>query len=187
MSERVPDTRGRILEAAFDVIASVGLDGFTMTEVERRVGLAVGTGSIYRHFPSKEALIQAAVEHRVAVNRSGITEARAALEDVADPDERRRLVYKETLEDLGGFDKIFGLMLTYGDRVDALRETIRTAVSVREPTGSEQERALHIIAMAALGGYHLFSEMEGQPFHGVSEDEFIELLASIRIAGKGKF
>jgi hypothetical protein len=31
--------------------------------------------------------------------------------------------------------------------------------------------------MAALGGYHLFSIMQGQPFNGLDEDEFLGVLA----------
>ncbi|WP_405864783.1 TetR/AcrR family transcriptional regulator [Streptomyces sp. NBC_01515] len=39
--------------------AEQGFGGATINEVERRVGLAVGKGSLYRHFPSKEALLEA--------------------------------------------------------------------------------------------------------------------------------
>lgn len=48
-----------------DVFAEQGFDGATISEVERRVGLAVGKGSLYRRFPSKEALVEAAVEREV--------------------------------------------------------------------------------------------------------------------------
>jgi hypothetical protein len=66
-SQRRPDIRERILDAAFDVIAEPGLDGFTNTEVERRVGLAVGTGSICRHFGSKGELLKATLDGRWTV------------------------------------------------------------------------------------------------------------------------
>lgn len=174
---RRPDTRERILAAAFDVIAEAGLDGFTMTEVERRVGLAVGTGSIYRHFQSKEALLKAALEWELARNRSLTREALTALQQVPDPTERQIRIYRQTLEDLGRFDKIFGLMLSQGDRVPDLQEAVRTAVQPREEPAAGESRALHTVAMAALGGYHLFSIMQGQAFHGLEEDDFLEMLA----------
>jgi AcrR family transcriptional regulator len=175
---RQPSTRERILEAAFDVIAEAGLDGFTMTEVERRVGLAVGTGSIYRHFPSKGALLKAAVEWGLDRNRSLTHEARSALQHVSDPKERRLKVYKRMLQDLGRFDKIFGLVLSQGDRVPDLQEAIRAAVQPRETATAPDEEASHVVAMAALGGYHLFSIMQGRAFHGVAEDDFLQMLVS---------
>ena len=69
MPKRRPKTRDRILAAAREVFAEVGFSGFTMTEVERRVGLAVGTGSIYRHFRSREALLQAVMETELRLHR----------------------------------------------------------------------------------------------------------------------
>jgi hypothetical protein len=87
------------------------------------------------------------------------------------------------LDDLGRFDKIFGLVLNQGDRVPELREAVRAAVQPRDAATATatatQEQALHVVAMAALGGYHLFSIMHGQAFHGVAEDDFIQLLADL--------
>lgn len=176
---RRPNIRERILEAAFDVIAEAGLDGFTMTEVERRVGLAVGTGSIYRHFPSKEALLKAAVEGELDRSRSLTHEARSALQQVPDPTERRLRIYRRMLDDLGRFDKIFGLVLSQGDRVPELQEAIRAAVQPRKAATANEEQDLHVVAMAALGGYHLFSIMQGQAFHGVAEDDFLHMLVDL--------
>jgi AcrR family transcriptional regulator len=55
-------TRDRVLDAAFDLFAEVGFAGTTVSEIERRVGLAAGSGSVYRHFPSKDELLPAAIE-----------------------------------------------------------------------------------------------------------------------------
>jgi AcrR family transcriptional regulator len=181
-----PKTRERILDAAFDVIAEEGLSGFTMTEVERRVGLAVGTGSIYRHFPSKEALLKAAVEREVSRNRTVTHEARSAAQQVTDPLERSAKVYKQMLDDLRRFDRLFGLMLSQGDRVPELREAIRAAVQPRENDATPEEQAVHAVAMAALGGYHLFSIMQGHPFDGIDEGEFVQMLARMKYPDTGK-
>jgi AcrR family transcriptional regulator len=183
---RRPKTRERILDAAFDVIAEEGLSGFTMTEVERRVGLAVGTGSIYRHFPSKEALLKAAVEREVSRNRTVTHEARSAAQQVPDPLERSAKVYKQMLDDLRRFDRLFGLMLSQGDRVPELREAIRAAVQPRETDATPEEQAVHAVAMAALGGYHLFSIMQGHPFDGIDESEFVQMLARMNYPDTGK-
>src|SRR5579862_8137657 len=88
-------TRDRILDAALDVFAEEGFAGATISEVERRVGLAAGTGSLYRHFSSKEELLQAAVGREVSCLRAEMEEARAALPRISDPPERRRRVYEQ--------------------------------------------------------------------------------------------
>ncbi|CAN3126857.1 TetR/AcrR family transcriptional regulator [Mycobacterium sp. smrl_JER01] len=54
--------RARVLEVAYDTFAADGL-GVPIDEIARRAG--VGAGTVYRHFPTKEALFVAVVEHRL--------------------------------------------------------------------------------------------------------------------------
>ncbi len=54
-------TRDRLLEAALGIFAKQGYAGTTVSELERAVGLTPGSGALYRHFDSKEALLLAAV------------------------------------------------------------------------------------------------------------------------------
>ncbi|HVE68365.1 MAG TPA: helix-turn-helix domain-containing protein, partial [Solirubrobacteraceae bacterium] len=51
--------RERIMEAAREAFAESGLDA-QMEDLARRAG--VGVGTVYRHFPTKEALVEALVE-----------------------------------------------------------------------------------------------------------------------------
>jgi AcrR family transcriptional regulator len=59
---RRPNTRARILEAALALFLARGFDGTTISDIERAVGLAAGTGSFYRHFKSKDDVFVAAVQ-----------------------------------------------------------------------------------------------------------------------------
>jgi AcrR family transcriptional regulator len=52
-------TRARILAAAVEQCAEIGLRRVTMEDVARRAGL--GRATLYRHFPSKDALVQAVI------------------------------------------------------------------------------------------------------------------------------
>lgn len=54
--------RDRVLQVAYETFAAEGL-GVPVDEIARRAG--VGAGTIYRHFPTKEALYAAVVEHRI--------------------------------------------------------------------------------------------------------------------------
>jgi AcrR family transcriptional regulator len=55
--------RARILQAAFDAFAAEGLS-VPVHEIARRAG--VGTGTVSRHFPTKESLFEAIIVHRAA-------------------------------------------------------------------------------------------------------------------------
>ena len=163
-----------------DVFAEKGFSGATISEIERRVGLAAGTGSLYRHFPSKEALLKKAVEYEVARCRAEIQEARAALPHLTDPLERQVQRYRQILHDIGRFDRLVRLMLNEGDRVPELAEAVWAALQ-RPIDGDPEEEAnvVDAIALTSLGGYHLFSLMQGRPFNGVPQERLIEVLAEM--------
>ncbi|RAU96968.1 TetR/AcrR family transcriptional regulator [Mycobacterium colombiense] len=54
--------RARVLEVAYDTFAAEGLS-VPIDEIARRAG--VGAGTVYRHFPTKEALFQAVIADRM--------------------------------------------------------------------------------------------------------------------------
>lgn len=59
--ERSSETKRRLLDAAFEVLKERGYAGFTTSEVAKRAG--VSRGAQVHHFPSKNDLVSAAVEH----------------------------------------------------------------------------------------------------------------------------
>jgi AcrR family transcriptional regulator len=179
-------TRDRILEAAMDLFAEDGFSGTTISAVERRVGLAAGTGSLYRHFPSKEALLRAAVDREVGRIRAEIrshAEEAAASADPADPAERRLRDYRQRLHDMRRCDRLFRLMLNEGDRVPELREAVWAALRVPVQGEPDPGDVITAVAEAAIGGYHLFSLMQGRPYNGVAEDAFLRELVATTMAG----
>jgi AcrR family transcriptional regulator len=54
--------RVRVLEVAYETFAAEGLS-VPIDEIARRAG--VGAGTVYRHFPTKDALFQAVIEDRM--------------------------------------------------------------------------------------------------------------------------
>ena len=52
---RVRRSRDRVLTTAFELLSESGVGGFTVDEVARRSGVAKTT--VYRHWPSREALV----------------------------------------------------------------------------------------------------------------------------------
>lgn len=70
--------RARVLEVAYEIFAADGL-AVPIDEIARRAG--VGAGTVYRHFPTKEALFQAVIAERI---RGVVEEGRTLLAE-ADP------------------------------------------------------------------------------------------------------
>jgi len=66
--------RARLLEVAYETFAAEGLS-VAIDEIARRAG--VGAGTVYRHFPTKEALFQAVIADRM---QRLIDDGRALLE-----------------------------------------------------------------------------------------------------------
>ncbi|GAA1679782.1 TetR family transcriptional regulator [Fodinicola feengrottensis] len=55
--------RDEVLEAAVELLDEVGLDAFTTRKLAAKLG--VQAGALYRHYPSKQALLDAVVGHIV--------------------------------------------------------------------------------------------------------------------------
>lgn len=60
------DTRSRVLAAALHCFARRGFAGTSLADIESEAGLSPGAGSTYRHFPSKQAMLEAAVDEALA-------------------------------------------------------------------------------------------------------------------------
>lgn len=170
-----------------ELFAEGGFDGTTISEVERRVGLAAGTGSLYRHFPSKEALLAAAVEREITRIRAEIAqhaEHAAGAADAVGPQERRLRAYRSRLHDMRRCDRLFRLMLSEGERVPELQEAVWSALRVPVKGDPDEADVITAVAEAAIGGYHLFSLMQGRPYNGVAEDQFLRELVALTMSGR---
>ncbi|MFF1907583.1 TetR/AcrR family transcriptional regulator [Kitasatospora sp. NPDC058218] len=81
--DRSRATRQRLLAAAVDCLAEVGWNGSTVTVVAERAG--VSRGAAQHHFPTREDLFTAAVEH-VTAERLAAVRAHADALPAAGPD-----------------------------------------------------------------------------------------------------
>jgi len=175
---RTHGTRERLLDAALDLFAEQGFEGTTITEVERRVGLTPGTGSFYRHFRSKEELLRAAVDREVERSMAVVEAARAepAPDDPLQQDVQHLAM---ALTALRSFDRLFRLLLVEGDRVPELRAAVMAAVQGPGEQVSWQDSPTTVVRLAALAGYHVYSTVQGRPFQGAPEQEFLTVLAAL--------
>lgn len=99
--------RGAILDAAVDVLADD--PSASLSEVARRAGL--GRATLYRHFPSREAL-------RAAIRQEALSRARAALAGAALEDVPAREGVRRAAEVLVPLGMRFRVLLAEGADVD---------------------------------------------------------------------
>ncbi|MDW8480177.1 MAG: helix-turn-helix domain-containing protein [Xanthomonadales bacterium] len=82
-------------EAALDLIAERGVEALTVESLARRLG--VTKGSFYWHFPSREALLEAALARWEAREVETVLGPLAA---IADPRERLRELFRRTSREI---------------------------------------------------------------------------------------
>jgi len=98
------DTRSRVLAAALRCFSQRGFSGTSLADIESEAGLSPGAGSTYRHFPSKRAMLEAAVadaltradEVAVIEPRSLEEAARLALDSMDQIQDLTRIVLSRT-------------------------------------------------------------------------------------------
>lgn len=107
------DTREQILERAIGLFARAGYAGVSVRDVASEVG--VSAAALYHHFPDKQALYLAAVEHAFVRREFGVL---AALESELPPFERLRGFVERFAELVAGderFRKLVQRELLDGD------------------------------------------------------------------------
>ena len=80
-------TPDRIVDAGLRLFADKGFQGTTVGEIERQAGLTPRAGALYRHFPSKEAVLEAAFERHVRLGRACREGIKAMGLDLFSPDD----------------------------------------------------------------------------------------------------
>ena len=71
-----------------------------------------------------------------------------------------------------------------GDRLPGLRTTITNALRRGRPGVGWDDDPTVALAIAAVGGYHLFSLVQGRPFEDIPEDEFLAAAADLLTPGR---
>jgi len=111
------------MDAGVALFAEKGFRETTVGDVEAAVGLSPRRGALYRHFPSKEALLQAALEHHLQ------TIATAGLDldqtPVVDPRAEAMAVGRWLLAELDRERAIVRILEQEGDRLADLRDWFR--------------------------------------------------------------
>ena len=138
--ERTAAMRARLLEATVECLLERGYAGTTTTLVSERAG--VSRGAQLHHFPTKQALVLAAVEE-VSARRG--QDLREAARDLSDGPDRVRAVVAMLAEHFASPVFAAALELWVAARTD---ETLRAAVA---PLEQRLGRDTHRLTLDLLG------------------------------------
>lgn len=144
--------RARLLEVAYETFAAEGI-AVPIDEIARRAG--VGPGTIYRHFPTKEALFAAVIGDRV---HNMVTEGRRLLAE--DPGTALYEFLREMVRTAAADHGIADALTSYGvdfdtaapgaeaaflELMDELLAAAQRAGSVRNDVGTTELKALFMV------------------------------------------
>ncbi|MGH3431730.1 MAG: TetR/AcrR family transcriptional regulator [Thermocrispum sp.] len=74
-------TRQRIVDEAVRLFAANGYDATSVADIQTACGLAAGSGALYKHFPSKKALLEEIVKQHVELIATGRRDVEPAIPD----------------------------------------------------------------------------------------------------------
>lgn len=176
-----------------ELFAARGYTSTSVADIQQAAGMTPGSGALYKHFPSKQALLEAGVERFIAQGAAASTELPAVsepnLEDVLrqlgaralHALKRDRATMRVVWRDLPAFPELsrrfrdarlqFGFAQLAG-WLAGLDETGRTDVEDPEATAA--------VLLGALAFHRVMETMLGEPPGRVSDDRFLD--AWVRMA-----
>jgi AcrR family transcriptional regulator len=179
-------TADRIVDEGLALFAENGFQGTTVGEIERRAGLTPRAGALYKHFPSKEAVLEAAFERHVA-ELEAISSA-IEMMPLGDLRAELTLLARSGLQMMSRERALRRIVITEGDRFPDLKRRFKagvvdrayreatTFVRQKMETGELPEGDAEALAVAMVGSllaYELEIDVFGRPPAGVDEDRLV--------------
>jgi AcrR family transcriptional regulator len=160
--------RDRLLEVASAAFADRGVEA-SLESIAKEAGLGIGT--LYRHYPTRDALIEAVYRHNVELLCDGADELRETLP----PDQalsqfmQRFVAYVATKKGLAIYLK--SVVAADSDLFQSsqarVSETIASLVAAAADAGSIRADVDGMDLLRALSGVCMMTDHPGGPEHGV--------------------
>lgn len=184
----VAPTRERILDAAVELFGRHGYSATSVGQIEEAAGLAPRRGALYKHFESKRALLDAAVERRASAARRGHELAEALVR--GDIRSEARAYGRASLRIIAADQALLRIVMREGDNFPELRDAFRerivrsghasTVMWLRravERTGapSPDLDGLAALILGSLIDYCVLDTLLGEPPGALGEERFLDV------------
>ena len=178
------DPKERILRAAMRCFADKGYAATTMADIEQAAGFQPRTGGTYRHFRSKYAILDAALDRELGSRAaataswetagSALETARAALRALDD----QRDLMKVLFRDLDAFPELFERM---SERLiqSTYRETADRIASLSSGSPDVDAEAIAAVTVGSLVNFKIIEAFTGRTPNDVDDERFAQAWATI--------
>ena len=188
-------TRERILAAALRLFADRGFDATSTAQIEEAAGLSPRSGALYKHFRSKEELLEVALAQRMQEINS--LPDRLDLGPLSDLRSELSLIARWGLAELGRERELALIVMKEGHRLPAFREAFRQTIvrpghalavevlrrySASHDVEFEDAEALGEVLCSALVGFALQGFMLGRDFVDISDERFAAAHVEVAMA-----
>jgi len=178
-------TRDRLVAAGIRLFAERGFRDTTVGDIEAAAGLQPRRGALYHHFPTKQALLEAAVQTHLTVIETGLGD----LDELPGLDLRTEamLMGRWFLAELDAERYLVRLLEQDGDRVPRIRDLVRERIIdaghqrvealIRRRFGDRaatvDTEALAALVIGALANHRRVSWTYGAPPLGIDDDRLL--------------
>lgn len=193
-------TRNRLISESMRLFGERGYAATTVSEIEGAAGLSAGSGSLYRHFASKEELLSEGVRTQIAVGQGLIDLMKAAdpsptvslrvqLSAIAVAGlqrlDRERDLNRVLLRDLA----LFPVLLEMARTEEIERIHLVLAGWLREHAGPDRRSAdwmaIATVVIGSISHYWLLRDIFGSHPSGVDEAGYVDALVELLVPSLG--
>lgn len=179
-------TRERLVTEAMKLFSDKGFEATSVSQIEAAAGLSAGSGALYRHFKSKDALLSAGIDRQLD-RRSAMQDIRALFAGLGDLhseltvlgrylltviDQETELLQVAARTPAGMSDR---LDTAYAALVDGLCDELNGWINVWAPNrSSEETRVLASLGINSLLGERFAANLFRSPTAAASDDEYLK-------------
>lgn len=191
-------TRERVMDAALRLFAEHGYETTPVGEIERAAGLTPRAGGFYRHFPSKEAVLEAVLTREVE-SLGSYGELRRLL-PLGDRRAELALLCRWALAELDRKTLLLRVLMRDGDRLPALARRAKAewiepsyaavagaVAAYAESSGRIVDaEAVSVVALGAIAQLRIGGLLFGSPARDLPDDRFVDAWVGLVVALVGE-
>lgn len=177
-------TRDRILDAAIELFSQDGFKGTSIVRIEEASGLTPGSGAIYHHFPSKEAVLRAGLERQLG-RLNALRDIQRILLDLGDIRAELAVLARYALAEFDDETALLRLVLTEARHQPDVMDNVVDQLIAATHTGfadwlhrrcgldPDQATTLATLGFGALFSHRLLHVLLTRPALDIDDDAFV--------------
>lgn len=180
-----PPTRERLVTEAMRLFSDKGFEATSVSQIEAAAGLAAGSGALYRHFKSKDALLSAGIDRQLD-RRAAMADIRALFAGLGDLHSELTVLGRYLLTVIDQETELLQIAArtpaglserldtAYAALFNTLTDELNGWVTVWAPQASpDQTRVLATLGVNGLLGARFATSLFHQPQKRVPDDAYL--------------